>query len=254
MYLVHRAIACAATLLCLLAVQVPQSARAANFEFGPPTLSLTGSDRVGTVTLTNVADAPVRFEVQGFRWDQGTDGQLQLLPTSDLVVFPQLLTLAAHETRRIRVAVTVPPGELEKTYRVQVSEIPQFVAPSQQPPGASISLRSQLRLPIFLAPVATRIAGGIGNVNVRHGSLTFSIVNSGTVHFVTKNLSVRGHGAADVLKFTKNLDGWYVLAGGHRDYSVALPHCEQLRAVTIEADAGTHVSQTIDVPTDACRP
>lgn len=254
MYLVQRAVACAATLLCLLVLQVPQSARAANFEFGPPTMSLTAGDRIGTVTLTNVADAPVRFEVEGFRWEQRTDGQLQLDPTSDLVVFPRLLTLAAHETRRIRVAVNVASGELEKTYRVQVSEIPQFIGPSQQQPGASIELRSQLRLPIFFAPVATRLAGNIANASVRHGTLTFSVTNSGTTHFVTKNLSVSGQGAANLTKFTKNLDGWYVLAGGHRDYSVALPHCAQLRAITIEADAGTHVSQTIDVPTDACRP
>lgn len=241
-----------ALLLGFLALQAPQPARAANFEFGPPTMSLSGNDRIATVTLTNVAADPVRFEVEAFRWEQRPDGQLQLDPTSDLVVFPRLITLAGHEVRRIRVAVSVPPGDVEKTYRLQISEIPSFNAPSQAP-GASIELRSQLRLPIFFAPTAAHVAGAISNVAIHHGVLTFSVTNSGTVHFITKNLSVAARGAANAELFNKNLDGWYVLAGGHRDYSVALPRCEQIRAITLMADAGMHVSQTIDVPPDACR-
>jgi fimbrial chaperone protein len=252
MYQVLRGVSAAALLLGLLALQTPQAARAANFEFGPPTMSLSGSDRIATVTLTNVAADPVRFEVEAFRWDQRPDGQLQLDPTTDLVVFPRLLTLGGHETRRIRVAVSVPPGDVEKTYRLQVSEIPNFNTPSQAP-GASIELRSQLRLPIFFAPTATHVAGAISNAIIRHGILTFSVTNSGTTHFITRNLSVTARGAANAALFSKELDGWYVLAGGHRDYSVVLPHCEQIRAITLIADAGMHVSQTIDVPPDACR-
>jgi|GEM_PF-573659 len=247
-----RGIAAAALLLSAIILD-PESAGAANFEFGPPTMSLTANDHIATVTLTNTGDAPLRFEIEAFRWDQKPNGELQLDPTEDLVVFPRLVTLAAHETRRIRVAVSVPAGEAEKTYRVQITEIPQFSSPSQQS-GATIEMRSQLRLPIFFAPITTRVAGNISNVAVRRGTLTFSVINSGTVHFVTKNLAVAALGPSGASESIKGLDGWYVLAGGHRDYSVALPHCAQIRAVTIAADAGSHVTQTIELPADACRP
>jgi fimbrial chaperone protein len=250
--LVFRGVVWAALLLGFLAIQVPHAAFAANFEFNPPTIELAAGDRVATITLTNFADTPLRLEVAGFRWEQQPDGQMQLDDTSDLVIFPQLLTFAPHETRRIRVVVNVPPGELEKTYRVQITEIPAPGEPSPLEP--SIRMLSQLRLPIFLAPLASRVAGNITNAAVHHGLLTFSIANSGTAHFTTKNLTVTAHGAGGTPAFKKNLDGWYVLAGGHRDYSVALPHCETVGTVTIEADAGTHVSQAIEVPPDSCRP
>ena len=101
-------------------------ASAGTLGFGPPTLELTARARIGTVSLTNRGTDPVRLEIKVLRWAQLLDGRMQLDPTDDAIVFPQLITIPANETRRLRVSLVVPPGELEKTYRIQVTEIAGF--------------------------------------------------------------------------------------------------------------------------------
>jgi fimbrial chaperone protein len=220
--------------------------------FGPPTLALTARNHVGTVSLTNRGADAVRFEVKVLRWEQQLDGRMKLEPTDDAIVFPQLLTIAGRDTRRLRVSMTVPPGEREKTYRIQVTEIPQF-AGSSTTRGGAITMLSQLQLPIFYAPVSTHAGSAIAGVGVHRSALTFSVANTGTVHFITKAVTVTALGAGGRVVFSRALDGWYVLPGGQRDYRVALPNCGAIRAVTITAETDAHPQQTIDVPADACR-
>ena len=229
-----------------------EGAAAGDLGFGPPMLELTARAHTGTVSLTNRGVDPTRFEINVFRWAQELDGRMKLVPTDDAIVFPQLVTIAGHETRRLRVSMMVPPGETEKTYRIQVTEIPQFSGPSPARSGA-ITMLSQLQLPIFYAPFSARVSGAIAAASVRERALSFSVVNSGTVHFKTKNLTVTAFGPAGNVVFSKKLDGWYVLPGGQRDYRIALAGCGGIRAVTISADGGPRAEQTIVVPADACR-
>ncbi len=236
-----------------LALCTAAGAGAGNLGFGPPTLELTAHARIGTVSLTNRATDPVRLEIKVFRWAQLLDGRMQLDPTDDVIVFPQLITIPANDTRRLRVSLTVPPGEVEKTYRIQVTEIPAFSGTTKAPAG-SITMLSQLKLPIFYAPHRAQVAGTVQQAGVRHRALTFSVVNTGTVHFQTKHLTVTAFGSNGRVISSTTLDGWYVLPGSQRDYRLPLSNCDDIRAMTIRADAGAHAEQTIDVPADACRP
>ena len=247
-----RMVASAAVALSL-ALCMAAGASAGNLGFGPPTLDLTNRARIGTVSLTNRAADPARFEIKVFRWAQLLDGRMQLDPTDDAIVFPQLITIPANETRRLRVSLLVPPGELEKTYRIQVTEIPGFSGTTRTPAG-SIAMLSELKLPIFYAPLHAQIAGTIQGAGVHHGALAFSVANTGTVHFETKHVTVTAFGSNGRVVSARQLDGWYVLPGSRREYRLALPNCGDIRAVTISADAGAHAEQTIDVPADACRP
>ena len=242
-----------ATVALGLALCTAAGASAGNLGFGPPTLDLNARARIGTVSLTNRAADPARFEIKVFRWAQLLDGRMQLDPTEDVIVFPQLITIPGNETRRLRVSLMVPPGELEKTYRIQVTEIPGFSGTARAP-GGSIAMLSELKLPIFYAPEHAQIAGAIQGAGVHHGALAFSVANTGTVHFETKRLTVTLFGLNGRVVSSRQIDGWYVLPGGRREYRLPLPNCGDIRAVTISADAGAHVEQTIDVPADACRP
>ncbi len=236
-----------------LALCTARGAFAGNLGFGPPTLELTARAHIGTISLTNRAADPVRLEIKVFRWAQLLDGRMQLDPTDDAIVFPQLITIPGNETRRLRVSLTVPAGELEKTYRIQVTEIPGFSGTTRTPAG-SITMLSQLKLPIFYAPLRERIEGSIQAALIHRSALTFSVVNTGTVHFQTKHVAVTAFGSNGRVVFSKSLDGWYVLPGSRREYRLPLPDCSNIRAMTISADAGAHAEQTIDVPADACRP
>ena len=247
-----RIVASAAVALSL-ALCTAAGALAGSLGFGPPTLELTARARTGTVSLINRDTDPVRLEIKVFRWAQLLDGRMQLNPTDDAIVFPQLVTIPRNETRRLRVSLMVPPGEIEKTYRIQVTEIPAFSGTTRTPAG-SIAMLSQLRLPIFYAPLRAQIAGTIQGAGVHHGTLTFSVANTGTVHFETKHLTVVAFGLNGRVVSSNDLDGWYVLPGSRRDYRLPLSNCGDIRAMTIRADAGGHTEQTIDVPADACRP
>ena len=235
-----------------LALCTAAGASAGNLGFGPPTLELTARARIGTISLTNRDADPVRLEIKVFRWAQQLDGRMQLDSTDDAIVFPQLLTIPGNETRRLRISLMVPASELEKTYRIQVTEIPGFAGTTRTP--GSIAMLSQLKLPIFYAPLRERIEGAIQEAAVRHGALTFSVANTGTVHFQTKRLTITAFGPNGRVVSSKNLDGWYVLPGSRREYHLPLSDCADIRALTIHAEAGGRVDQTIDVPADACRP
>jgi P pilus assembly chaperone PapD len=232
-----------------------QGARAAGFQFEPVRVHLTARDRVGSITLTNPNDAPIRLEVQAYHWTQGVDGQSMLNASDALLVFPQLLTIPPHERRSLRVAMTDPPGEREETYKVSIAEIGSFSAPAAR--GARVSIQMQANLPVYIAPTVERRAEAIAEASVEKRTLSFAVVNAGTVHFVTKDVRITGIGPDTRPLFAQELDDGAVFADGKREYRVDLPRneCGALRALTIQLNADDQpLIQTLDVPAGACNP
>jgi fimbrial chaperone protein len=225
----------------------------ADMVFTPPTLTLTARVRNASVVLTNRGQQPVRFEVRGLHWDQKTDGRMQLDPTDELLVFPALITIPPGQDRTIRVADSGPPSSLERSFRLEITEIPEFQPTPKL--GASVNIRSQFMLPVFYAPIDSRVAGVVSGASLQHGKFSFAILNTGTVHFKLKGVDVIGLGSGGRKVFTHSLEGWYVLPGGERDYSIDLDGatCAATKAITVSADAGSRLVQTIEVPSDACR-
>jgi fimbrial chaperone protein len=230
------------------------SSAAGDVAFSPTHLTLTARTKNASVTLSNQGDSPVRFEVRGLRWEQGADGQMKLLPTDELVVFPALLTIDAHASKVVRIADSSPPSSSERTFRLQISEIPAFQGPGVQG-AATISLRSQFDLPVYYLPLEERVVGSISGAAVRQRKVLFSVANTGTVHFRPQDVRIVGIGVGGKRVFARTLDAWYVLAGGRRDYSLALSaaECQSLAAVDITVSTDVPIKQTIEVPPDACR-
>jgi len=229
--------------------------RAAGFQFSPVRVNLTARDRVGTITLTNPDDAPLRLEVQAFHWTERVDGRAVLDASDALLVFPQLLTIPPHGQGSLRVTTTDPLGAREATYKVSITEIGSFATARRG--GAGVVLRMQANLPVFIAPTVERRAGAIIGASVRNRTLTFAVANAGTVHFVTKDVRVTGIGPDTRPLFSQELDGGDVLADGKREYRVNLPRkqCGALRALTIHLNADDQqLIQTLDVPAGACNP
>jgi fimbrial chaperone protein len=228
-------------------------ARAAGFQFSPVRVNLTARDPVGSITLTNTDDAPLRLEVQAFHWTQRVDGRSAFDASDALLVFPQLLTIPPHEQRRLRVATTDPPGAREATYQVSITEIGSFSTPRTR--GAGVAIHVQANLPVFIAPTVERRAGAIAGASVQKRTLTFAVVNVGTLHFVTKDVRVTGIGPDTRPLFAQELDGGEVLADGKREYRIDLPRkqCGALRALTIQLNADDQrLIQTLNVPAGTC--
>jgi len=210
-------------------------AAAATFSVDPIVVSLSRTGTSATIAVANQSSSTLRLQVTGFAWQQSASGQIELAPSDDLVIFPQLLTLDPGETRRIRVGTTAAQGPHESTFRIFLEELPSLQAVTAKA-GATLNIRMKIGIPVFLNPTSQRqVSGAVQNIAVNDGSLDFDVVNTGNTHFSIAQVHVVGRNPAGASVFTRNVDGWYVLAGGVRRYAIKLPKaaCEAMTSVTV---------------------
>ncbi len=231
-------------------------ASAATFRVSPVQLSLSASSTSGLLTLSNESGEPLRFQLTAFQWGEDERGQMQLAPTSDLVVFPTLLTLEPGKERKIRIGAATPLAPSEKTYRVFVEELPPAETAGAKPAGSRIRVLTRMGIPIFLAPPRTETGAEIAEARLENARLRFLVRNSGNVHFTLKTVRVQAIGSAGETILDRQENGWYVLAGGAREYAWTLTpqECARVRKVKIEAQTDTGVIETrVEPPQGACR-
>ena len=208
-------------LLGLCATQVVASAPPA-FKIDPITVTLGHGDGSALVSVINQGDTKIRFQVTGAAWHQSVDGHIELEQSPALVFFPTVFSVDAQETKRIRVGVTVPAGNVERAYRLTIAQLPpleQVIAPSK---GAAVSTLLRVSVPVFVEPSAPAAGYDITQPVVSDGSLRFEFVNTGNVHILLNGVEVVGKDAAGATTFDYKDNAWYVLAGGRRDFSFAL--------------------------------
>jgi len=223
-------------------------ARAATFTVDPTQIFLFS--RTGSVlfTLHNESTETLSFQLSVFAWAQSNSGEMQLQPTQDIVFYPPLLTLKPSETRRVRVGTATSFDVREKTYRLFVEELP----PTDAPKG--VRVLTKMGIPIFLRPAKEVATASLIDVRQQDGMLKFTLANQGTVHVVPRSVKVSGR-AGSTTAFETTLDSWYVLAGGRRDFEMALPKngCAQVTsiAVDVQFESG-QVQEQLQTPNGAC--
>lgn len=239
--------------ICITAPVVARTAVASSFAVNPTQIFLTPKTASAILTLRNESDEVLRFQLTVFAWDQSDRGEMKLAPTSDIVFFPTLLTLAPKESRNVRVGSATRFDTVEKSYRIFVEELPPQVP---QPGQAAVRVLTKMGVPIFLQPPRTQAQAGLRDLAVRDGVLTFNVRNMGNVHIVPEAVRVHGVNGAGEAVLDKQLDGWYILAGGVRAYEVKLPasECSALTALSIDVRiAGSALKERLETPS-ACAP
>jgi fimbrial chaperone protein len=235
-------------------VGMPAAARAATFSVNPTQIHLSPSTTSRLLTLRNESGQVIRFQLSAFQWAQDPDGQMQLTPTTDVVFYPELLMLAPGEERRVRIGVTARAGTVEKTYRVFVQELPPLEGSEQ---AGGVAVLTRMGIPIFLEPPKRAAQAQLRDAALEGRRLSFALANSGTVHFVPERIHVRGLDAAGAMRFEHELNGWYILAGGHQRFWVELPVelCASIASLAIEARIGdATLSERVARPAAACSP
>jgi fimbrial chaperone protein len=197
------------------------------------------------LTLKNESDQPLRFQISSYVWAQDPKGGMQLTPTDDITFFPALLSLNPGEERKVRVATQVAAAGTEKTYRIFFEELPPLE--KSEASGAQVRILTKMGIPIFLAPEKGTADASIENVQMQKGTLAFEVRNSGNVHFALDGVKLRGLGSNGESLFDRQVEGWYVLAGSVRSYSVEIPadSCSKLKKIVIEADTDIQNKATI---------
>ena len=218
------AVACIAGLTAIASAGV--------FNVNPVQVRLSAQTRSMTLTLKNESSETSRFQVSVFAWDQKPNGEMVLTPTEDILAFPALLSLGPTKERMLRVGMAVPPAEKEQTYRVFIEEMPPEDT-SRQEKASAVRFVTRLGIPIFIAPPRPVTQGQIDNYRVVNGTFTFRVSNTGNVHFTVKMTSVIGTGSEGETVFSRQTNGWYVLAGEVHEHTLELPRLDCLKTNTI---------------------
>lgn len=224
------------TLVAGLLLATSLTARASTFSVDPIEVTLGRGNSSASIAITNQSPQRLRLQVTGYAWQQSSSGEMKLTPTDDLVFFPKLLEIDPSETKRIRVGVTAEQGPLERSYRVFMEELPSLesvIAPKQN----AVTLRMKIGVPVFVKPDAAPAASGaVRDALADDGSLSFDVLNTGNTHFAIQSVRVVGKDASGAPIVTNDLNGWYVLAGGTRRFSVPISkdRCEALHSLSVQ--------------------
>lgn len=220
--------------LLLLAPFPP--ARAGEFRVTPIRVDLAGGAAGGgVVNVINEGQEPISFQIKAMAWTQDAAGKDLYSETSDLIFFPQLMTTAGGETKVVRVGTKSPPPAAEKSYRLFIEEIPQ----RKESEGAVVRIAIRFGVPVFHLPAVRRKQGVLEEAKVEKGGFLARIRNTGNVHLQVLELELVGRDEAGAEVFREKPAGWYILAGGAREQSVAIPPevCGRIRTLGVTARA-----------------
>jgi len=228
---------------------------ASDLNVQPISVHLKPNRTTDTITVENRGTEPVRLQVSGFAWDQDATGSMKLVPSSDLVFFPILITIEPGKKKSVRVGLqNMAPTTTEKTFRIFFEELPSLKS-QLAPDTTGLALLSKFGIPVFLDPIRIAPKPQVTVKGLRNGVLTIAIANAGNAHYISTAVTVAGLDARGAQLFDRSEKGWYVLAHGEREYAEALDpkECAALHDVTIElkTTAG-NTKQTMPVTPGSC--
>ncbi|MBV8163409.1 MAG: molecular chaperone [Candidatus Eremiobacteraeota bacterium] len=229
-----------------------EPASAANIAVSPVNIDLARAGQSALLTLTNVGGTGVTYSLGVYSWDQGESGVMQLAKTGDIIFFPEILPLRPGERRNVRLGTELAPGDVEKTYRLVLDELPAAHTTQR---GPEVRVLTRITIPVFLAPVSSHERVDVSDIALRKGIMAFRITNTGNVH-VQPRLTVTAHDAGRRVVYDLGPQTiWYILANGYRDVKVTLPAktCASVRSLGLSVEMGALViKREVSTPVGAC--
>lgn len=236
------------------------TARASAFKVTPVRVQFNGPSST-LLTIKNDSNEALRFQISAFAWSQDAKGGIQLGATDDVTFFPALLTLQPAEERKVRVATTATPTDVEKTYRIFFEELPPLETPTERA-GAQVRILTRMGIPIFVTPAKATAGAIVEKAKVQGGHVMFDVRNAGNMHFAVQSVKVKGVDAKGEALYDKQVEGWYVLPGSPRSYDLEIPAgvCSKLTNVSLEvqtdvATAGNAgaISTRVEISPGSCK-
>lgn len=221
--------------LFLILLLLPVAAGAGDWRVSPIRLDLGRDAKSGAVTVANDSDDRLQVQMKAFEWIQDAEGKDRYDETGEILFFPRLMILERKEERILRAGIRVPATAKEKTYRLFIEEIPG----PRKAEGVNVAVAIRFGVPIFVKPLKEEVRGEVGAMSMSAGALLVPVKNTGNVHFVVQSVLVRGRNGAGDEIFSRELSGWYLLAGVSRGYSTAVPPEACGTMAVIEAEVKT---------------
>jgi len=244
--------ACAAVLALIGGAAVVLHAHA-SFTVDPMQIQLSSRATSQLVTVTNESTSEIRFEIKAFKWDHDDAGEMKLSGADDIVLFPNLVTVAPHAEQHVRVGTTASYGAQEGAYRLFVEELP----PATQAAGTSrVAMRTRIGLPLFLAANSPSASAQVSEVRYNNGEITARVSNTGNTHVTVGSVQFRGApGTGSAQTFDHSTTGWYILPGRSQVFHVPVTRaeCQATGKITVQARVNDQtLTATGDATPSAC--
>jgi len=221
-----------AVAVILWAAFLPALGWSGDWRVTPIRLELGRKAKSGVVTVTSDSTERLQLQLEAFEWTQDAEGKDRYEETGDLVFFPKMMIFENAGERILRAGIKGPATTREKTYRLFLEEIPG----PRKTGEVAVSIAIRFGVPIFVAPLKADPKGEVARVSMAKGRIETEVRNPGNVHFVIRALTVKGKNANGEEIFSRELSGWYLLAGASRIYSAEVPpeECPDLSAIDVE--------------------
>lgn len=242
-----------AILLCLFSWSQVRAGLASSFEVSPIRVTFSPQEPTALMTVRNEGDQRLRLQVTVMAWDQNKQGEMVLKPTDDIIFYPNLLTLEPGAQRSLRVGTMGAVVAKEQSYRIFIEELPSNVKLQ----FTGVRIITKVSIPIFIRPAKAQVKNQIERIALRGSDLTFEVKNQGNVHIQPREVRVKGTAADGSLQLERKIPGWYILAGGLREYriDVTKAECMKIRDLIVEVDLEDKpFKETFAVPPGACTP
>jgi len=238
-------------LINLISIEDVGIAQASSFQVNPIRITLTSQGSSSLFAVRNDGKEKLRFQIDYFAWDQTKEGEMILNSTGDLVVYPTLLSVEAGDERNVRVGVKNAVVSKEKSYRIFIEELPS----AQKPVKTGVRILTRMGVPVFVQPPKPNTLGQIDKIAVRKSGLFFELINHGNVHFLPRGIRVKGTDSTGATALERQLQAWYILAGGSRDYRLEIPNpeCSKIRDLIVEVALEANIlKEQVSLPANAC--
>jgi fimbrial chaperone protein len=241
-------------LVCEAVLLTPATSRAGNFDVQPVRVSFTARTRAEKLVVRNLGDGDLTIQAKAFKWIQDNAGKDVYEDTSDILVFPRVVRIPRGGQRLIRLGTTAGPAARERTYRVYVEELPVGDGRTR---GSGVSFALKIGIPLFVNPLKSEDRGAVGSVSMEAGRLSLRMKNAGNTHLVIQSITVSGRDDKGEEAFSRNLNGWYLLAGASRTYGTQIPPavCGRLSTITtVVRTTRNSFEETMQVTGGMCGP
>ena len=197
----------------LIFVVCASVANAANIGVSPVRVTLSDSQKIGSLSVRNDGSEPVTMQMEVLSWSQ-REGNAVFAATRELLANPPIFTIPAGSSQLVRVGLRrAPDAQRELSYRVILQELPP--PPNPDITGSRMTLR--LSIPVFVSPeIDTKPVVLWQAVRTSQGALKISLSNNGNAHIQIKNFKLSLIDSVQPWATLQTSD--YVLAGQSRDW------------------------------------
>lgn len=213
----------------------PAISIAGSFKASPIKLFFETGVKTAALKIINEKEEKLTVELEAFEWTQDADGKDRYAPAKDIVFFPKIAVIKKGAEKIIRVGYEGKRTDMERAYRLYVQEVPV-----SRPGEAPVKMTLRMGIPIFVKPAKELRQLSLDKIDVADAGLKVSVANAGNSHALVRRVRATGVDVAKDTVFSREIGGWYVLAGRTKTYAIGLSarECARSKEIKVSVDSG----------------